>query len=297
MPFAETIHPTEIIPETIVASSAASGWNGLIVERSVMPPMEKKLPPPTQNMILFHFGSRIVKRQPQQISRFAGRAFEGELQHGDIIIQPAGIESFHSWTTADDCLILTVEQEFLRRVGEEVCEANPMRVELLPVPRMRDERIAQIALTAHGELENDNLGGKLFGDSLANLLALHLLRAHAVFEMQPRAFKGGLAKHKLRRVIEYINANLSADLSLDALAREAGMSSYHFARMFKNATGLAPHQFVVRQRIERAKQLLREDKFTVAEIAFSLGFADQSHFTKNFRRVVGTTPAMYNKKL
>jgi AraC family transcriptional regulator len=103
-----------------------------------------------------------------------------------------------------------------------------------------------------------------------------------------------LSKHKLRAVIEYIHEHLDADLSLDHLAAVAHVSPYHFARLFKNSTGLPPHQYVIACRIERAKELLRQrDRLPIAEVATEVGFAHQSHFTRHFKRLVGVTPRRF----
>jgi AraC family transcriptional regulator len=103
-----------------------------------------------------------------------------------------------------------------------------------------------------------------------------------------------LAQHKLRAVLEYIHEHLDAELSLYHLAGVAQVSLFHFARLFKNSTGLPPHQYVIAQRVERAKELLRQrDILPLAEIAVESGFADQSHFTRQFKRLVGVTPRLF----
>jgi len=94
----------------------------------------------------------------------------------------------------------------------------------------------------------------------------------------------------LKRVIEYIHANLDQNLTLAELSFIANMSPYHFARTFKQATGMAPHQYVLHTRIERAKSLLLQGKLSIAEVAMRVGFFDQSHFTRYFKRIVGVTP-------
>ena len=105
---------------------------------------------------------------------------------------------------------------------------------------------------------------------------------------------GVLAKPKLRAVLEYIHEHLDAELCLDRLAGLAHLSPYHFARLFKNSTGLPPHQYVIARRIERAKELLRErERLPLAEVAAEVGFACQSHFTRHFKRLVGVTPKRF----
>jgi AraC family transcriptional regulator len=103
-----------------------------------------------------------------------------------------------------------------------------------------------------------------------------------------------LPKYKLRAVIDYIREHLDAELSLDHLAAVTHLSPYHFARLFKNSTGLPPHQYVVARRVERAKELLRQrDGLSLADVAVEVGFSSQSHFTRHFKRLVGVTPRRF----
>lgn len=112
-----------------------------------------------------------------------------------------------------------------------------------------------------------------------------------------REHRGGLSKSQLRRVNEHIDDRLCDDLRLGDLAALIGMSEFHFSRQFKRTTGLAPHQYLVRRRVERAKRLLRETDMPVAEVALNSGFAHQSHLSNWFRRAVRTSPARYRAAL
>ena len=135
-------------------------------------------------------------------------------------------------------------------------------------------------------------GSNLYADSLANLLAVELLRAFSSQRLFPeRRAANGLPNKKLARVLELIHGDLAADFSLAMLAQAAGLSEYYFLRLFKQSTGVTPHQYVLRQRIERAKDLLRAGELGITEIAFSLGFANPAHFAHYFRRHTGFTPS------
>ena len=105
----------------------------------------------------------------------------------------------------------------------------------------------------------------------------------------------GLSKPQLRRAVEYIHSNLEKNPSLAEVAQEIRISPFYFTRLFKQSTGLPPHRYLIRCRIESAKKLLSEADLTIAEIAAKLGFQDQSHFTSQFRRETGTTPKAYRQ--
>lgn len=105
--------------------------------------------------------------------------------------------------------------------------------------------------------------------------------------------RGGLPPHALKRVTAYIDANLARAIRVDHLAAEAGLSPFHFIRAFKQSVGSTPHQFVVARRIDRARQLLLETRMAVLDIALATGFADHSHFSRHFHRVMGASPRQY----
>jgi AraC family transcriptional regulator len=144
------------------------------------------------------------------------------------------------------------------------------------------------------ELTAGGAGGPLAAESLANLLAVHLIR-HVLAPRQPaRRRDGTLPQAKLRAVVGYIEEHLDASPSLEQLAAVARLSPYHFARQFKAATGLPPHQYVITRRVERAKELLQAGTApSLAEVAMHVGFSDQSHFSQHFKRLVGVTPGQF----
>ncbi|WP_304821835.1 helix-turn-helix domain-containing protein [Candidatus Binatus sp.] len=129
-------------------------------------------------------------------------------------------------------------------------------------------------------------------ESLGTALAIHLLTHHSSKRTASREY-GAMPSHLLRRAVEFIHHNLTRNLSLFELASEVDMSPYHFCRLFKRSTGLSPHQYLQRERIRRARDLLAEHRLTVAEVAGELGFSDQSHFARTFSRSVGATPRDY----
>src|SRR5262249_5272550 len=121
---------------------------------------------------------------------------------------------------------------------------------------------------------------------------VHLLR-HVLAPHQPtRGRDGTLPRAKLRAVVEYVEDHLAASPTLEQMAAIARLSVYHFARQFRRATGLPPHQYVIARRVERAQQLLHGDR-SLAEVAADAGFSDQSQFSSHFKRLVGVTPRQF----
>lgn len=166
-------------------------------------------------------------------------------------------------------------------------------VELVPHLPRHDPLLHHMALVLQAAVEAEDVAGCLYAETLANALAVHLLRRYAIGRHLDQPFHGGLTPCKLRCAIAYILAHLEHKLSLADLATVAQMSPAHFARLFKCATGQTPHQYVITCRMERAKQLLTETTMPLHEIAAQSGYADQSHFTALFRQYVATTPKVY----
>lgn len=136
------------------------------------------------------------------------------------------------------------------------------------------------------------------------VLALHSLqeeRAQEVVDaylgssLAPVEAIGGLPPWRLQRVFAYIRENLAREVSVAQLAKTVGMSQYYFSKLFKTSTGTTPHQYVMRQRVERAQELLRERDTALADVATQVGFETQSHFTSVFRHLVGVTPKRYRE--
>jgi AraC family transcriptional regulator len=147
--------------------------------------------------------------------------------------------------------------------------------------------VLQAAVAAEG------MADRLYAEALANALADHLLRRYAACRHPARVFSGGLTPSKLQRTTAYIQAHLEHALFLVELAAVAQTSPTHFARMFKQATGQTPHQYVTTCRMECAKHLLTETTLLLHEVGAQVGYADQSYFTAMFRQHVGTTPKAY----
>ncbi|MGL5062555.1 MAG: helix-turn-helix domain-containing protein, partial [Microcoleus sp.] len=130
----------------------------------------------------------------------------------------------------------------------------------------------------------------LFVEQLKKTLVAHLLRSYCVQNVKIATYSDGLPRHKLERVLEYIEAHLDRNLELEELARQIGMSQFYFSRLFKQSLNITPHQYVIQQRVERAKQLLRKGELNLAEIALECGFANQGHLNRHFKRLTGATP-------
>jgi AraC family transcriptional regulator len=146
------------------------------------------------------------------------------------------------------------------------------------------------------ELTAGDAGGPLAAESLANVLAIQLLREVLAPRRPGHGRDGALPRGRLRAVVEYVEEHLGAGPTLGQMAEVAGLSAYHFARQFRAATGLPPYQYVLARRVERARHLLQGvGDLSLTEVAVRAGFADQSQFTRHFKRLLGVTPGQFRK--
>lgn len=210
---------------------------------------------------------------------------------GGVCLVPAGQPFAASLDEDAEHLVLYLDPSLVLRAAADGFAAGG--VELVEQSCPRDLVVSRVGLTLLSELETEAPGRRLYAESLANVLAVHLLRHYTSSVRAPQRFAGGLAAHRLRRVLTLIEDRYDGDLSLEDLAAEAGMSVFHFAREFKRATGTTPHQHLIKFRVERAKGLLSGSEMPLAEVALCSGFGHQSHFSRLFRKLTGATPHGY----
>lgn len=281
----------EILPRPALRS-ANLGWDGLYVQQHQQPAWETPEYAHTRHMLLVHNPNLIVQAE----RRFDERRQQEQFGGGkNIVIVPAMVGHQANWNQESPFTLLFLEPSRLIQVAYESVTAE--RVELIPQHAMHDSLIEQIGRSLATELEINQFNSRLFADSLTTVLSIHLLRHYSSWQRSLSEVVGRLSKRDLRQAIEYINNNLAEDLTVSEIANELEMSQYYFSRLFKQSIGVSPYQYVMQQRIERAKYLLRSSALSVAAIASQVGFSNQNQFTIQFRKLAGTTPSGYRKQL
>src|SRR5260370_161682 len=168
-------------------------------------------------------------------------------------------------------------------------------VELRPSRKFADRRLSAMVAAVDAEMVAGFPSGRLFLDSVEQAMAVALVNGHAVRHRPVQIYRGGLGSARLRRIKELVHAKMEDDLSLDEMAQSVGLSTAHFARMFRKSTGETPHQFVLRQRLQRAKAMLRAPDARVLDVALACGFKTQQHFAQVFRAVCRVSPTEYRQ--
>lgn len=284
---------TSSVEPTPIASSQSLGWQPLLVEEFQQPPGGVDL----ATVWEAHSIALCLAPRPHRIHQVVGdRCYTGLYTKGDISVTPANIPASYRAEGEDHYFHVGVPTQFLQSVAQSTAELDPDRLELMTEFRVRDPQLEQTLLLLRSELhKGGGWVGQLYVESLANVLAVHLLRQYSTVRPRIALYEGGLGDRKILQISEYIHAHLDQPIKLADLADVAGMSQFHFSRMFKQSMGISPHQYLLQQRVEQAKRLLKGSKLAIAEIALQCGFNSQSHLSKHFREAIGMTPSDYRK--
>ena len=283
-----------------------------------------------------HIQSTIFPGLPSSAERCFGQSWDGVLAIEHHRLPPGESIEYHprahvvtlhlsrtcpiQWRLDGDMVLVTVAKNQLSllsqgtRVGwRRSAESEQFHVGLDPafvggvagqgevqfcnLPIFENTGITHITRALSAELRQKCPMGQLYAESIATALTLMLLRSYAVRPIRITAHGSSLPPARLRRVLDFIDDHLEEDTSLRQLAVVAGRSPHHFATLFRHATGLPPHRYVLHRRAERAKELLADRRRSLADIAYALGYSSQAHFTTMFRKLTGATPGAYRSTL
>ena len=275
-------------PARIIKSSLNSSWHGLLLERHVYSPGERTSASIEKHVISMSHGS---PSRLEQLNPF-GKFVPASIRQGTIMITPAGPAPdirLHSSAEFTHCAL---ENEIVRSVADEL---DRPATTLSFRAGIEDKSIQRILGMLVDELEAKRPLGRLYVDSLVHALATRYLLCDVGEARRSKSLITGLMPRVLNRVRAKIEANLEADLSLESLAEESGYSRAHFLRMFRLATGVTPHQYVLDLRLQRAQERLKQRSASIIDVALSCGFSSQSHMTTVFRRHLEMTPGAFRR--
>ncbi|AUT01878.1 AraC family transcriptional regulator [Nostoc sp. CENA543] len=202
-------------------------------------------------------------------------------------IYPAKVPGIWVWEITNESLMLVIDPVLLSQTAAEIGGLQENDMELMNTGNCHPQ-VEAIACLLQTKLNENPVT-----ESLPQVLIIYPLPQHHEFPLPTPHSVGGLSNHRLKQVINYIHSHLTQPIQLAELSQICGMSQYYFCRLFKQSMGVTPYQYVLQQRMEKAKQLLRQRKYAIAEIALMVGCADQSHFTKHFKKYTGVTPRYF----
>ena len=282
--------PAKYVTGTQLGTSDGLGWTGLLAERWRHAPgqLGKAQGPETEVVVI------LQGRLP--VRRLGGRSQACYVIPGTIGLCPAGVQEEAVQLHGEIRESLHLFLPSLAKTALREINVDPDKVRLRYERGFRDPLIEGIGRAIRAEMLDPTPAGNMLVETLASALGVHLLQRHsnlasASLSLPPA--RGALDPGRLDRVRDFIETNLGEDLTIEALAKEACLSPFHFARAFKAATGEAPHRYLTNRRLEKARSWISEGHLPLAEIAFRCGFSSQASFTRWFKRLAGATPGEY----
>jgi len=271
------------MPAPPAQSSDGLGWRQIYAVRFRQPERcAISLPAVRGHFIAAHMAT------PTQLSlRIGGRWTRSRSAPGDVMMMAPNQESTWEWRGGLDEFDIFLDQSVIDTVAEEVTDRQVRFVDGIG---LGNPDIFQIARELSQEIACPRAGTALFADLAAQRLALALIRGHSSVRdigYDPRI---SIARHRLRRVLDYVEQHLAEEISIECLSAVASMSAGHFTRGFKKVMGESPYRYVMRRRVEQTKKLLAGTRLPIAEIAQACGFSSQSHLTAVFGQHCGMTP-------
>ena len=286
-----------LFPQSILKSSDATGWQNVRAIHFRHSAREVLIPASDDHCIVKNLGDASFFTNV-----YGGkRRFEGEVPAGETAIIPAGSSRGCKAEGSElpAMLLLYLRPLFVRSAAGDMNFAAS-ESGLTPQIGFKDKHICHVAISLLHELNEANVVGRLYADSLATGLAIQLVRRYSSLR-DVHVGHGGMAPHKLRQAISLIDHHLSDEeegrVALRTVARAVSMSYFHFSRAFKQSMGMTSTSYIAERRIERAKRMLEETELPISEIALRSGFSSQSHFTTAFRRLAGATPKAFRATL
>lgn len=264
-------------------SSADSPWKGIVLERHTVGSVE--VPEHSHGSLCMHLQLRGDVAMEWWCG---GRNAVEQPRAGSLILLPEGTRDRLRWQGESERLIVSVAPALMQRAA--VDSGLPTAPEMAMRWHLQDDGLRGLLTEMGREAEAGWPAGSLYGELLGLSLAQWLLRRYSLGALPIRNVRGGMPLPRMRRVLEFVEAHLHEDLHLDGLAAEAGLSAFHFARMFRDSTGVTPHQYVLERRVARAQTLLSLGRLTVGEVAAESGFSSATNFIRSFRQRVGVSP-------
>jgi len=287
------------LPGKLIAASRGRSWKDLLVQIfSRQHDQETILVPavPEPLIVWILSGTAVVEER-----ELGGTWKANQVAAGDFFLTRSPTPYELRWKAAGaepfEVMHLYLGLPLLMRAFKDVFNHDEDMPQLREVSGETDQVLSLFLEQLRRELTSHHTPSLLFVQGIAQSLAVHLVRTYTDPNAKGREQRGGLPAFKLRKVTDLLEAHLDDEFSLSQLANEAGISEFHFSRLFKKTTGFAPSRYFIRMRMEKARRLLRETSKSVIEVGLDVGYSSPSHFAQIFRREVGVVPSQYRTHL
>lgn len=276
--------------------SVGSGWNGLeaFTYRLTVPDTFIKSSP----TIFWEHATLVMQLdgQPNRLEVHDGRRWTKHLSKpGSIQFSPMNTQKSMRWSESANNIAISIHRTLLNSIAQEHFQGDPSNVAIGALATLHDPFLTQCGFVLAQLLQYNDASDRLYAESLSVTIAHHLMRFYADRQSIIHAAPC-VDSRELRRVLDYLHSRWNTSISLFDLANHAGMSVAHLSRLFRREFGVSPHQYLIQLRCQNACKMLQHSTLTIAEVAQNIGFFDQSHFTRHFKRLYRVTPQDWRAK-
>jgi AraC family transcriptional regulator len=286
----ETVHAAS--DADVIISSPSNGWDFVATSRFRLGQLDVVVPPLGVPAFGVVYDAALEVRRKLQGTSVAGVGAPGHLA----VLSP-DVETRWSFDRPGEVVLVYISDELVRCACEENFDRDVRSLEIVPRFLIRDLTLERVAHQLLHELARPDPRGRLHIEMLAQSLAVHFLTSHSNLSNLTRTQACPMSPRRFARAKEFIEANLARDISLLELADAVNMSVFHFAKMFKEASGCAPHQYMTQRRMLEARSLLHRSTLSIAEVATAVGFQSRTHFAVLFHRHLGMSPREFRAVL
>ena len=281
----------DMMPRRPTITSDGLGWPDVTIQRYSLSRSAFDVPPATHWRLGMHVGGPLKVK-----ARYGDNPCEqGWLHPGRINLIPAAADAHWEFLGNPELLLVHLGTSLFDQVVAEMHALDQGRISLAGHLAVPDETVTRLSQLLLAEAEAGNPGTRLFADGLSRALTIHLLRLYSSPVAARHVLKFACPSGRIGRAVDFIRAHYPDDLSLDQLSKVSGVGPSTFGRAFRADTGVTPHRYLIKVRVEVACDLLERTALSVTDIGMQCGFGQPSHFSTMFRQTVGMTPREYRR--
>lgn len=235
-----------------------------------------------------------LQEKPHRVQNMRdGRLHDFMFHKNEIVVTPAGMRSGWRWFDTSDVIVITLDPEKVARFAQTELSMLLDTQQFQDTPLFKDADLCTAGIMLRDALEDDDITSGVMFEAMSRVLLVKLLQRYGKRRPEEIALSARFTSAHYDRVLSFIRSRMDRTITIEALAREAGMSQSHFSRVFKETVGATPMQYVLAYRVEQAVKLMDDPSRPLGHIALECGFADQAHFSRSFKQVTGQTPRAY----
>lgn len=287
------IHADELpvwVPGETLVESRGLGWAG-VSQRSFLYKGQDVLIPPMDDFMIVQYRQGLTPMDRE----FDGRWTRTQCGPGDFSLLSRAMQSHWSWTEGLHVAHIYLSNDLMARVARDICDGEIGVICLHDVLQGNDPVIGHIADQLTQEAAQSGAAGPLYAEALSIQMAVHLLRHYASIIQKPCERRLGLSQTEMKRLDEFIDAELAAGLTLERLADSLGLGVWALNLRLRQTIGKTPYAYVQEKRVAQASDLLCKSDLPIKAVAAACGFSDQAHMTRALRKALGSTPAQLRK--